>query len=317
MPEEINRKVVGLCAELHFAPTERAALNLVYEGISPEKIFVTGNTVVDVCHFFSKIAEQKSTILRDLDIQKNKKLIVVTAHRPENVDNENNLRNIIDGIVELGNDGYQIVFSVHPRTRKMLDKMQLDLTSIEFLILIEPVGYLDFLQLLKNADLVITDSGGVQEEALTLKCPCLTIRSNTERPETVEVGANILVGTKKNLLLKYARKILSDELFSSKMRPSFNPLGDGHAGEKIVKIARERCSNGIKIESPIFLESLPKTFKLLRVPESWEGLSLEELKKKIPEFNVTLIYDHEGRPIFPQNDLILRKNWSIRIMGSY
>lgn len=317
MPEEINRKVVGLCAELHFAPTERAALNLVYEGISPEKIFVTGNTVVDVCLFFSKIAEQKSTIVSDLGIQNNKKLVVVTAHRPENVDNKNNLMNIIECIVELGKDGHQIVFSVHPRTRKMLDTIQLDRTSFESILLIEPIGYLDFLRLLIRADLVITDSGGVQEEALTLKCPCLTIRRNTERPETVEVGANILVGTKKNLLLKYARKILSDKLFSSKMRPSFNPLGDGHAGERIVKIARERCSKGIQIDSPTFLESPPKTFKLLRVPESWEGLSLEELKKIIPEFDVTLVYDLDGKPIFPQKDLIIHKNWSIRIIGLY
>lgn len=314
MPEEINRKVVGLCAELHFAPTERAAVNLVYEGISPEKVFVTGNTIVDVCLFFSSIAKQKSTILGDLDIQKNKKLVVATAHRPENVDHENTLRNIIDGIVELGNDGHQIVFSVHPRTRKMLDKLYPDLTSLGSLFLIEPIGYLDFLHLLINADLVITDSGGVQEEALTLKCPCLTIRRNTERLETVEVGANILIGTKKNLLLKYARKILSDELFSSKMRPSFNPLGDGHAGEKIVEISREKCIKGIQIESPTFLDNLPQTFKLLRVSESWEGLSLKEFKKKFPGFDITLVYDQDGKPIFPHNDLLLHRNWSIRII---
>jgi UDP-N-acetylglucosamine 2-epimerase (non-hydrolysing) len=170
---------------------------------------------------------------------------------------------------------------------------------------------------LKRADLVITDSGGVQEEALTLKCPCLTIRRNTERPETVEVGANILVGTKKNLLLHYARKILSDELFSSKMRPSFNPLGDGHAGERIVRIARERCYTGIQIDSPTFLEAFPKMFRLLRVSESWEGLSIEELKKRFPEIEVTLVYDSNGNPIFPQSDLVLHENWHVRIIESY
>jgi len=313
MPEEINRRIVSLCAELHFAPTERAALNLVYEGISPEKIFVSGNTIVDVCLFFSKIAQQKSTILSDLNIQKNKKLVIVTAHRPENVDNKNNLTNIIEGIVELGKDGHQIVFSVHPRTRKMLEAMKFNYTLFESIFLIEPIGYLDFLQLLINADLVITDSGGVQEEALTLRCPCLTLRRNTERPETVEAGANILVGTKKDLLLKYARRILSDELFSSKMRPSFNPLGDGHAGERITEIARKRCSIGIQIESPNFLEALPETFKLLKVPKSWEGNSLEALKKKFPEIEVTLVYDLDGKPLFPQNELILRKNWHVRL----
>ncbi|MFX1514645.1 MAG: non-hydrolyzing UDP-N-acetylglucosamine 2-epimerase, partial [Promethearchaeota archaeon] len=101
MPEEINRKVVDICAELHFAPTERAALNLLYEGIPPKKIFVTGNTIVDACLFFSKIAQKKSSILADLGIQKNKKLIIATAHRPENVDNEGNLRAIMEGLTEL------------------------------------------------------------------------------------------------------------------------------------------------------------------------------------------------------------------------
>ncbi len=317
MPEEINRKVVGLCAAIHFAPTKRAALNLIYEGIPPKKIHVTGNTVVDACLFFSKTAKQKSTILSDLGIQKDKKLVVVTAHRPENVDNERNLREITEGIVELGNDGHQIVFSVHPRTKKMLEKMRFKYASVDSFFLSEPLGYLDFLRLLLEADLVITDSGGIQEEALTLKCPCLTIRRNTERPETVEVGANILIGANKNLLVKYARKILLDQNFSSKMRPSFNPFGDGRAGERIVKISRDHCSEGIQIDSPTFLERPPMIFKLLKVSESLEGLTIAALKKKFPEIEVTLVYDLEGKPLFPQNDLTLRKDWSIRIIESY
>ena len=317
MPEEINRIVVGLCAELHFAPTKRAALNLVYEGIPPKKIFVTGNTVVDMCNFFSKIAKQNSTILNDLGIQKNKKLVILTLHRPENVDNEQNLGEIIEGVMELCKDDHQIVFPAHPRTKKMLEKMQFDYASFESFFLIDPVGYLDFLHLLIEADLVVTDSGGVQEEALTLRCPCLTTRRNTERPETVEVGANILIGTKKDLLLKYARKILSDEHFASKMRPSFNPLGDGLSGERIVKIARERCSFGIQIDSPTFLKAPTKTFRLFKIPSSLEGITVANLKKKFPEIEITLVYDQDGYAIFPQDEVILRKNWSLRISGIF
>jgi len=187
MPEEINRRIAAVCAELHFAPTERAAINLLHEGILPQKIFVTGNTIVDACIQNIEIARRKSNILDHFNLKDGKPFGLVTFHRPENVDNKNNLGQIVKILVSINE--CNLIFPIHPRTEKMLEKFNLlrELEADDKIILSKPLGYLDFIRLLSESSFVITDSGGIQEEALTFKIPCLTLRENTERPETVEL----------------------------------------------------------------------------------------------------------------------------------
>ncbi|HIH61433.1 MAG TPA: UDP-N-acetylglucosamine 2-epimerase (non-hydrolyzing), partial [Methanobacteriales archaeon] len=180
MPEEINRIVADTCTHLYYTPTEKAALNLLFEGADPENIIITGNTVVDACLRNLEIAKRKSNIKFPSD-----KIVTLTVHRAENVDNKARLKSITQALLEL--DEFIIVFPVHPRTRKNLKKFHLYklLSEAEHIKLVKPLGYLDFLLLLSRSYVVLTDSGGLQEEAITLNIPCLTLRYNTERPETV------------------------------------------------------------------------------------------------------------------------------------
>lgn len=231
MPEEINRVVADHISDFLFAPTDTSRQNLLHEGIEANKIFVTGNTIVDAVYQNQVIAYNKSGILTKMGLRDGD-YFLVTAHRSENVDVMGHLSDILSALSRL-HDVYNIplIFSMHPRTQKMMKEFGLDAGEIT---ITEPIGYLDFLELEKHARLVLTDSGGLQEECCILKVPCVTLRENTERPETVEVGANVLAGTDS------ARIVAAAERMMKSPKAWDNPYGDGTAGERIVELC-EKC----------------------------------------------------------------------------
>ncbi len=227
MPEEINRVLADHSSDYLFAPTEKAKSILLHEGIPDNRIFVTGNTIVDAICQNLKIAKEKNT-LNELDI-KPKDYFLVTAHRQENVDDPVRFAGILNGLEKLSKEfDTPVIYPIHPRSRKRIQEFGIKTNGS--IRLIEPVDFLDFLQLESNARLVLTDSGGVQEETCILGVPCVTLRDNTERPETVEVGSNVLAGTEPEGILKCARDML---LRSNGWR---NPFGEGKTGEKIIEI---------------------------------------------------------------------------------
>jgi len=248
MPEEINRIVADAIAELHFAPTELAAVNLMHEGIPLEKIHVTGNTVVDVVYKYKDYAVREGeNLLSKLNLEPFS-YILVTTHRQENTDNSERLENIVRAIIELSKK-YVIVFPIHPRTVNRLEKYSLwSKLSSRNIHILKPLGYFQFLGLLMKSLIVLTDSGGVQEEACTLKIPTITLRYNTERPETVLVGINKIVGTEWQKIVEEAIKSIdsrSEIIKRAGIIP--NPFGDGRAGEKISLILKHKLEEGVEI----------------------------------------------------------------------
>jgi UDP-N-acetylglucosamine 2-epimerase (non-hydrolysing) len=233
MPEEINRIVADHISQILFAPTEKARGNLLYEGIKEEKIHVTGNTIVDAVYQNLELANESlgKSFLESLGIVEGN-YFLATVHRQENVDNPKRFKGILEGL-KLVQDyfGMPIVYPIHPRSRKMMKEYGFDPGKI---VLTEPIDYLSFLTLESRAKLVFTDSGGVQEEACILKVPCVTLRDNTERPETIEVGANTLAGAEPKRILEKTKLMIDDD------RRWPNPFGDGRAGERIVSILEER-----------------------------------------------------------------------------
>ncbi len=242
MPEEINRIIADACSNLFFVPTEESAINLIFEGVNPHNIHITGNTIVDACQRNLKIAEKNSELNSKFDLGEN--IITVTLHRAENVDDSIRLKNITDALLELTE--FIIIFPVHPRTRKNLGKFGFldSLEKAEHIHLVKPVGYLEFLLLLSHSKLVLTDSGGLQEEAITLNRPCLTLRYNTERPETVTAGGNILVGSSKEVIIDNVRSIINDPDLYQKMSNASNPYGNGDTSLKIVDIILRIFNDG-------------------------------------------------------------------------
>jgi len=227
MPEEINRALADHCSDYLFAPTKKAKAILQGEGIPDGKIFVTGNTIVDAVYQNLEIARETENSLDDLNLTP-REYFLVTLHRPENVDDSARLASILDGLSKVATEfHFPVVYPIHPRSRKMMTEFNLEPRN---LTLIEPVDFLGFLQLESNARLVLTDSGGVQEEACILNIPCVTLRDNTERPETIEVGANILAGASADKILECAQLMLG------RQNRWANPFGDGKAGKRIVEI---------------------------------------------------------------------------------
>jgi UDP-N-acetylglucosamine 2-epimerase (non-hydrolysing) len=242
MPEEINRVLTDHIGDYLFSPTEIAKNNLLSEGIEENKIFVVGNTIVDATLQNLKIAEKNEKVRAFFNSIVNDDYFLLTLHRAENVDNKKRLKNIIDGIFTMTEICEEdIIFPIHPRTKMRLEEFNLfeKLKNNKKIKVIEPVGYLEFLMLEKNAELILTDSGGVQEEACILRVPCITLRDNTERPETVEVWANILVGDDKEKLIKTV------EIMINKEKKWENPFGNGKSGERMVKILMESIMDNI------------------------------------------------------------------------
>ena len=227
MPEEINRVLADHCSDYLFAPTPKSQEVLLHEGIAKEKVFMVGNTIVDAVNQNLEIAKSKTKILAQLQ-PKERQFMLATAHRQENVDNKQRFTGIIKGLKQIQRElNVQIVYPIHPRAKKQLEKFEINTNG---LTLVEPLDYLSFLLLESQAKLVLTDSGGVQEETCILGVPCVTLRDNTERPETLEVGSNILAGTDPNAIVEAAKTSLA------KKKTWVNPFGDGHTSEKIVKI---------------------------------------------------------------------------------
>ena len=225
MPEEINRVVADHISDYLFAPTEIARSNLLKEGIPDNKIFVTGNTIVDSVYQNREIARRKVDVLKNLGLKAGE-YFLVTAHRAENVDDKSRLGGIIRGLEMISQEfSLPVVFPIHPRTRKMVAQFGFNLDGIKA---IDPVGFLEFLQLETNARLALTDSGGVQEETCILGVPCVTLRDNTERPETLDVKSNILVGARAMEMLNGANQMLP------KGNDWKNPFGDGNASKLII-----------------------------------------------------------------------------------
>jgi UDP-N-acetylglucosamine 2-epimerase (non-hydrolysing) len=230
MPEEINRIIADHVASYLFAPTTLSRDYLCNEGIDEKKIFVTGNTVVDAVFQNREIARKKPSAIHGGDLPQ-EGYFLVTAHRTENVDEKSHLAAIIASLIELHTTyDLPVIFPMHPRTQKMMREFGIASTG---LTITQPVGYLEFLQLEANARLVFTDSGGVQEESCILNVPCVTLRENTERPETITAGANILAGTDVKRIAAAAEKMMNAS------RAWENPYGDGKAGERIVEICKK------------------------------------------------------------------------------
>jgi UDP-N-acetylglucosamine 2-epimerase (non-hydrolysing) len=227
MPEEINRLLTDAISRWLFVTEPSGSDNLRREGVPDDRIFLVGNVMIDTLMACRELS-RRSTILDDLRLV-GRPFGVLTLHRPANVDDPEVLKRILGAIGQIQSE-LPIVFPVHPRTRKALEGH--DITSMPGLMLTEPLGYLDFMRLLADARLVLTDSGGIQEETTVLGVPCLTLRNNTERPITIEQGTNQLVGLDPHRIVAAARVVLSEG-----PRPGRAPaLWDGRAATRIVEI---------------------------------------------------------------------------------
>lgn len=226
MPEELNRIMADHVADFLFAPTNNQRDILLGEGIAREKIFVVGNSIVDAVQQNLHMAEQSVDPLKRFHLQSGG-YALLTLHRPANVDRVDVLATLLKSINRLAAD-LPVLFPVHPRTKKTISQLRVPVHHQ--LTMIDPVGYLDMLLLMKHARYILTDSGGVQEEACVLQIPCLTLRDNTERPETVEVGGNVLVGNDETRLFSAIHR------FNTTTIQWRNPFGDGQAAEKMIDV---------------------------------------------------------------------------------
>jgi len=238
-PEEANRLIAGCLANQHYAPTPRSQANLLKENKDPKTVFVTGNTVIDALHEAVKIMDDDSALTAKLAAQfpfldPTKRLVLVTGHRRENFG---------DGFIHICNaikrvasrPDVQVVYPMHmnPNVRKPVNEILGGLTNVH---LIEPLDYLSFLYMMRQSYLIMTDSGGVQEEAPSLGKPVIVMRDTTERPEAVDAGTVILAGTETDAMVSAAERILDDRAFYDKMARAVNPYGDGLAAKRIAEI---------------------------------------------------------------------------------
>jgi UDP-N-acetylglucosamine 2-epimerase (non-hydrolysing) len=233
-PEEINRHIAGCLADLHFAPTELARRNLLREGVREEDIYVTGNTIVDALLSMPLDGPFDDAALAGVDFGKGRK-ILVTAHRREN--HGDSLRFICRALKDLVAkfDDVEVIYPVHlnPNVRGPVRE---ELERVSRITLLEPASYGDLLKLMKRSYLILTDSGGIQEEAPSFHKPVLILRELTERPEVVEAGAGRVIGTDTARILREASLLLENGAEYQKMAGAQNPFGDGHAAERIVDI---------------------------------------------------------------------------------
>ena len=284
MPEEINRIIADTIAELNFAPSWLAAVNLIHSGIPLRKIFITGNTIVDVVYRYeSTVDEEGEKMVKELNLEP-EKFALVTVHRQENTDIVWRLENIVKALIELSKH-IPIVFPAHPRTVNRLQHYGLLDTLKNHAILIKPLGYFQFLGLLKNSAVVLTDSGGVQEEACILGVPTVTLRYNTERPETVLAGTNVVVGVEVDGVVTSTLSTLMRRSEIAKKRGCLNLIGDGTAGEKIAKILKE-FKDRVTVESSDARE---------------DPYVVHALVESIPQdnfFDIVAMYDENGFPVF-------------------
>ena len=233
-PEEMNRKLTGSIADMHFAPTETSEHNLLGESVDENSIYVTGNTVIDALH---KTVNDgfvfDNEALQNIDYR-NKRIILVTTHRRENLGEP--MRNVYKALKQLtlDFDDVEIVFPVH-KNPKVREVVKAELGGLDKVYLVDPLDYEPFANLMHRAYMILTDSGGVQEEAPALGKPVLVLRDTTERPEAVEAGTVKLIGTDEKVVYDEARKLLTDPKEYSSMAEACNPYGDGRASQRIVQ----------------------------------------------------------------------------------
>jgi len=231
MPEETNRVLTDHCSDYLFVPTDKSKEILLHEGIPENQIFLVGNTVVDAVYQNLEIAKSKNQILIELELHAGK-FMLATSHRQENVDDIARFTGIIKGLQLVQREfGVPLIYPIHPRARKQLESFGI---GTEGLVLAEPLDYLSFLNLESKALLVLSDSGGVQEETCILGVPCVTLRDNTERPETLEVGSNMLAGTDPERILEAAKLMVEQQ------KGWVNPFGDGKTAERIIEVLMEK-----------------------------------------------------------------------------
>lgn len=236
-PEEANRKLTGILADYHFAPTETAKQNLLKEGYDDSKIYVTGNTVIDaLLTVVNSDYKFENNELSNIDF--GKKVILLTSHRRENIGNP--MENIFSAVrsIVLDNKDVEVIYPMHlnPKVREIANEI---LGNTDRVHLIEPLDYLPFANLISKSHLVVTDSGGIQEEAPSLGKPVLVVRKETERPEGIDAGTAVLAGVDKNKIYNYLDILINDEEQYKKMSNAVNPYGDGKAAKRIVNIIRK------------------------------------------------------------------------------
>ncbi|MEM2197424.1 MAG: UDP-N-acetylglucosamine 2-epimerase (non-hydrolyzing) [Sulfolobales archaeon] len=302
MPEEINRRVADAVASLHFAPTEWAALNLLFEGVPSRTVHVTGNTVVDsLQQIMGRVSNRSDSVLNEYGLDKDD-FILVTLHRAENTNNPERLKSILKALNELS-QYYPVVFPIHPRTRNAVARLGLS-ECLSRVMPMEPLGYFDFLALLSNCRVVLTDSGGVQEEAFTLRIPTVTLRYNTERPETTLYGINVLAGAERDRIVKLA--LMQVERAEEIRGLSFeNPLGDGQAGKRIARLLGEAVDGGLSIEEPDLRETPVVEYRLLDGVRDPEDSSL---------FDLLAAFYEDGKPSLSKGSIF---RFLARIKGRF
>jgi len=235
MPEEINRIVTDSVADMLFVTEESGEQNLIAEGVAKDKIFFVGNVMIDSLLHFKKKA-QKSNILKQLNLE-SRSYALVTLHRPSNVDSPESMSKILKAFEQIEKK-IKLVFPIHPRTKKMIEQLELGerINLNQNFIMVDPLGYLDFLNLMENAAFLLTDSGGIQEETTVLGIPCITMRENTERPITVDLGTNVIVGMDTKKIINESDNILSGTF----KKGQIPPLWDGKTAERIVEVIENR-----------------------------------------------------------------------------
>jgi len=283
MPEEINRKIAAVCASLHFCPTEIAAKNLILERVEPNRISVTGNTIVDVINEFILKGKFRKNILKNyIQNPKNEIILLMTLHRPGSVDNKAILKRIILALKKLD---AKIIFLAHPRTLKRINEFNLmQIINKSNIILEKPLGYFDFLSLMKECDGVITDSGGIQEEITSMNKFGIILRPNTERPESVLAGIAKLVNPllsrfEENLIKAFSNFIKKEKKWSV----SKNPYGDGKASYRILNRVLESYRN----------DTL--TYKIPKLTNQYPTVKFKEKIEKTDK--VLLSFDKNGNII--------------------
>ena len=241
-PEEFNRQITSKISKYHFSPTEKSKKNLINENIPNKNIIVTGNTIIDTLYLALDLIKQKKLDIlykQNFEFDLAKKTILITAHRRENF--VLGISNICNAIHKLSKKFINInfVYPVHlnPNIKEIVEKK---LSSLHNVFLIEPLAYLEFIFLMNKSSIILTDSGGVQEEAPSLNKPVLVMRDTTERPEAVEFGKVKLVGTNTNLIINEVSKLLEDKLYYQSFLKNANPYGDGTASEQIINFLKEQ-----------------------------------------------------------------------------
>ncbi len=231
MPEEINRILTDAISDYLFVTEESGINNLLHEGVPEKKMFFVGNVMIDTLLKYKRQAEE-TNVLKNLGLE-GKDYCLLTLHRPGNVDSQDGLKNILGALDEIQRE-ILVIFPVHPRTRTRIQgfEMQDWIDQMKGLRLIHPVSYLEFLGLMSKAQFVLTDSGGIQEETTVLGIPCLTLRENTERPITVDVGTNIVIGTDQKRIIEESKKLINGD----KKQGAIPEYWDGNTAKRIVEI---------------------------------------------------------------------------------